>query len=146
MIKNQKGFTLIELMIVIAILGILIAIALPAYQDYQIRTKNTEALNVAAAAKLAVAESANDNGGVANVTAANTAYSFTANDTKYVASVGVGGAGVITAVTRGGAGGTGGPAVTFTLTPTQNATGTAIEWICTSAGAANDSQVPSSCR
>ena len=54
--KMQKGFTLIELMIVIAILGILIAIALPAYQDYSIRTKNTECLNIAAALKLAIAE------------------------------------------------------------------------------------------
>ncbi|MEO6171746.1 MAG: pilin [Arenimonas sp.] len=54
--KMQKGFTLIELMIVIAILGILIAIALPAYQDYTIRAKVSEGLNLAAAAKLAVAE------------------------------------------------------------------------------------------
>jgi len=54
--KMQKGFTLIELMIVIAILGILIAIALPAYQDYTIRAKVTEGLNLAASAKLAVSE------------------------------------------------------------------------------------------
>ncbi len=54
--KMQKGFTLIELMIVIAILGILIAIALPAYQDYTIRAKVTEGLNLSAAAKLAVGE------------------------------------------------------------------------------------------
>ena len=54
--KMQKGFTLIELMIVIAILGILIAIALPAYQDYTIRTKVSEGLNLAAAAKIAVGE------------------------------------------------------------------------------------------
>ena len=54
--KNQKGFTLIELMIVIAILGILMAIAIPAYQDYTVRAKVSEGMNVAGAAKLAVAE------------------------------------------------------------------------------------------
>ena len=54
--KNQAGFTLIELMIVIAILGILAAIAIPAYQDYSVRAKVSEAINVASPAKLAVAE------------------------------------------------------------------------------------------
>ena len=60
--KMQKGFTLIELMIVIAILGILIAIALPAYQDYTIRAKVTEGLNLAAAAKLGSSETRLSNG------------------------------------------------------------------------------------
>lgn len=53
---RAKGFTLIELMIVIAILGILLAIAIPAYSDYTIRAKVSEGLNVAGAAKLAVSE------------------------------------------------------------------------------------------
>lgn len=52
----QKGFTLIELMIVVAIIGILAAIAIPAYQDYTIRAQVSEGMNLAAAAKAAVAE------------------------------------------------------------------------------------------
>ena len=56
----QKGFTLIELMIVVAIIGILAAVALPAYQDYTVRAKVTEGLVVASAAKLAVAENASN--------------------------------------------------------------------------------------
>ena len=54
----QKGFTLIELMIVVAIVGILAAVAMPAYQDYTVRARVTEGLVLAAAAKLAVAENA----------------------------------------------------------------------------------------
>ncbi len=60
--KLQQGFTLIELMIVVAIIGILAAIAIPAYQDYTIRAQVSEGLNLAAAAKAAVAESFLNNG------------------------------------------------------------------------------------
>lgn len=56
--QMQQGFTLIELMIVVAIIGILAAVAIPAYQDYTIRSRVTEGLSLASAAKLAVAENA----------------------------------------------------------------------------------------
>src|SRR6056297_2078367 len=90
--KQQGGFTLIELMIVIAILAILMAIAIPAYQDYTIRAKVSEAVNVTAAAKTAVSETCQSDITV-SPTAATTGYVFTAGttDTDYVSSVTLGG-------------------------------------------------------
>ena len=93
--KMQKGFTLIELMIVIAILGILMAIAIPAYQDYAVRAKVSEGINLAGAAKLGVAETYSSTGVLppsnasAGVPLANTI------NGKYVQSVAVGTGGMI---------------------------------------------------
>src|SRR4051812_29484845 len=88
--KIQKGFTLIELMIVVAIIGILAAIAIPAYQDYTIRAQVTEGLNLAGAAKAAVAESFSNTGNPPG-TRTLAGMTATATDTsgKYVVSVNV---------------------------------------------------------
>src|SRR5262245_58252318 len=88
--KLQHGFTLIELMIVVAIIGILAAIAIPAYQDYTVRAQVSEGLNLAAAAKAAVSERFL-NTGVAPADRPTAGMSANATDTqgKYVASVAV---------------------------------------------------------
>jgi type IV pilus assembly protein PilA len=85
----QKGFTLIELMIVVAIIGILAAIAIPAYQDYTIRSKVTEGLNLAASAKVAVADGFTSND-IPGVTAAAQAWNSEFAATKYVTTMTVG--------------------------------------------------------
>lgn len=84
--KAQKGFTLIELMIVVAIIGILAAVALPAYQDYTTRAKVSEVLVMAAPAKLAVSETTSSLGTLTLVTAVNSGYTFP-GATKYISGI-----------------------------------------------------------
>lgn len=140
-VKNQQGFTLIELMIVVAIIAILAAIALPAYQDYTTRSKLSEAIVMAAPAKLAVAETASSLGSLAAVTAANAGYAFP-GATDYVSNIAITDAtGVVTVTST-----VPNAAGTITLTPTEVAAGTGqLTWVCASPNIATKF-LPANCR
>lgn len=93
----QKGFTLIELMIVVAIIGILAAIAIPAYQDYTIRAQVTEGVNLMAGAKAAVTETFNDTGAFPATNAAAGLPTAASIKGSYVTQVALTDSGVIVA-------------------------------------------------
>jgi type IV pilus assembly protein PilA len=139
----QKGFTLIELMIVVAIIAILAAIAIPAYQDYTTRSKVSELIVAADACKTSVAEYFQTQGALPTDTAAA---GCSSNATQYVTSLSVA-SGVIT-VTADASGAPHLPAAaagTFVLTPTSTSTDAPLAWSCT-ASTINKKFLPANCR
>ncbi len=132
--KMQRGFTLIELMIVVAIIGILAAIAIPAYQDYTIRAKMSEAITALAPPKVAIAEFRLSEGRWPNATDANE-WGFESDiQSKYVNSVTwtdeTGGNGqLVVTVNQGNVGYSDG-GTEFGLAPTLTVSGSAVDWDC----------------
>jgi len=143
--KKQQGFTLIELMIVVAIIGILAAIAIPAYQDYTIRAQVSEGLSLSGGAKAAISEFTMDTGRFPsdNATAGVSASGDITG--KYVSDVAVAD-GVITVTYSGPSAHAQLTGLNITLTPTTTAG--SVDWACatgTSSGV-QGKHLPSACR
>ena len=134
---KQQGFTLIELMIVVAIVGILAAIAIPAYQDYTIRARVTEGLTMASAAKTAVAETYQSQNAVASQAATGYVTPAATNSVTSIAITALTGAITITYTAAAGGG-------TLTMVPTL-VTGQPVTWDCTG-GTLLPKYRPAACR
>ena len=137
--KRQQGFTLIELMIVVAIIGILAAIAIPAYQDYTARAKVSEALVLVSSAKTSVSDTRMATGTMPTTNALAGLPAAASMTSGWVTSVTVGAGGAIAVVLKASAVPGGG---TITFTPAVTAAG--ITWVCSSA--IPDKYLPATCR
>ena len=137
----QKGFTLIELMIVVAIIAILAAIAIPAYQDYTIRAQISDGLSLASGSKTAVAEYYQNRGTFPTSNASAGVATNTSIIGNFVTGTNIAAGGVIT-VTYGNSANQKISGSTVQLTPTDR--GGSMEWDCGSTIA--DRYLPTQCR
>ena len=141
--KVQQGFTLIELMIVVAIIGILAALAVPMYLDYTIRSQVAEGLNLSGGAKVAVTEFAQDRG-VFPTNNAEAGLEAAANiQGKFVSSVTV--ADDVITVQYGNDVNAQILGETITLTADTTTAGS-VKWVCASGGVIQDKHLPAACR
>jgi type IV pilus assembly protein PilA len=140
--SNLRGFTLIELMIVVAIIGILASIAIPAYLDYAVRAQVDHGINLASGAKVAVSEFYQDRGAFPANNAAAGLTAATNISGKYVAQVAVTGAGLVQ-VTFGDEVNNKIFNAILTFTPTDN--GGSLEWACAGDATLVDKWLPASC-
>ena len=136
----QKGFTLIELMIVVAIIGILAAVALPAYQDYTIRAKVSELVLAASGFKTTITEKAQSDGTLAS---SGVGLSIAADTGKVDSTSTITEGGVINIVGDPTAIGV---TLTIRLTPVRNNDDGKITWACAAPTATNYKYVPAECR
>ena len=131
-LRAQRGFTLIELMIVIAIVGVLAMFAVPQYRSYLIRTKVVDGLNLAAPAKMAVSEAIQAKGAL-DIDPARTGYTFTASpDIKNISDISIGANGIITIKYAD----IGGEANGKTINLVPAVSSSAISWSCRAASTA----------
>jgi type IV pilus assembly protein PilA len=140
--KLQKGFTLIELMIVVAIIGILAAVAIPAYQDYAMRSRVAEGLTMADPVKTAVALYYQAQAAFPATNASANLVNGSFYYGRDVSAVNIGAAGVIT-ITYGGSNGILTGSIQLTPTAPNGTTGT-LMWHCTNAGLAAN-YLPTTC-